>query len=82
MTGSAERRQQSQIRWRYAAMKSFTSLLQRNVLDRHRWTRTGLRIAIVTWIERITTTDNAKLRLARRRGPATCRCWAQLSVRC
>ena len=36
-----------------AAMESFFSLLQKNVLDRHRWdTREQLRIAIVTWIER------------------------------
>ena len=36
-----------------AAMESFYSLLQRNVLDRQRWsTREELRIAIVTWIER------------------------------
>ena len=36
-----------------AAMESFFSLLQRNVLDRRRWTtREELRIAIVTWIER------------------------------
>ena len=36
-----------------AAMESFFSLLQRNVLDRRRWTtRNELRIAIVTWIER------------------------------
>ena len=36
-----------------AAMESFFSLLQNNVLDRRRWeTRNGLRIAIVTWIER------------------------------
>jgi transposase InsO family protein len=36
-----------------AAMESFFSLLQRNVLDRRRWaTRDELRIAIVTWIER------------------------------
>ena len=34
-------------------MESFFSLLQNNVLDRRRWeTRNGLRIAIVTWIER------------------------------
>ena len=34
-------------------MESFFSLLQKNVLDRHRWdTREELRIAIVTWIER------------------------------
>jgi putative transposase len=36
-----------------AAMESFFALLQRNVLDRHRWaTRDELRIAIITWIER------------------------------
>jgi transposase InsO family protein len=36
-----------------AAMESFFSLLQKNVLDRRsRATREELRIAIVTWIER------------------------------
>ena len=36
-----------------AAMESFFSLLQKNVLDRHPWrTREELRLAIVTWIER------------------------------
>ncbi|MDN5544487.1 MAG: IS3 family transposase, partial [Rhodococcus sp. (in: high G+C Gram-positive bacteria)] len=36
-----------------AAMESFFSLLQKNVLDRRAWaTREDLRIAIVTWIER------------------------------
>ena len=36
-----------------AAMESFFALLQKNVLDRQRWTtRTELRLAIVTWIER------------------------------
>jgi putative transposase len=36
-----------------AAMESFFSLPQKNVLDRRRWdTREELRIAIVTWIER------------------------------
>jgi putative transposase len=36
-----------------AAMESFFALLQKNVLNRHRWnTRDELRIAIVTWIER------------------------------
>lgn len=36
-----------------AAMESFFSLLQRNVLDRRSWdTREQLRIAIVAWIER------------------------------
>jgi transposase InsO family protein len=37
-----------------AAMESFFSLLQKNVLDRRTWaTREELRIAIVTWIKRI-----------------------------
>jgi transposase InsO family protein len=36
-----------------AAMESFFSLLQNNVLDRQRWTsREELRVAIVIWIER------------------------------
>lgn len=36
-----------------AAMESFFALLQRNVLDRRRWsTREELRLAIVVWIER------------------------------
>ena len=36
-----------------AAMESFFSLLQKNVLNRRRWaTRADLRIAIITWIER------------------------------
>jgi transposase InsO family protein len=36
-----------------AAMESFFSLLQKNVLDRHHWeSRDDLHIAIVTWIER------------------------------
>lgn len=36
-----------------AAMESFFSLLQKNVLDRQRWqTRDQLRIAIIHWIER------------------------------
>lgn len=36
-----------------AAMESFFALLQKNVLDRQRWTtRDDLRIAIITWIER------------------------------
>ncbi len=35
-----------------AAMESFFSLLQKNVLNRRRWaTRSELRLAIVTWIE-------------------------------
>lgn len=36
-----------------AAMESFFSLLQKNILDRQRWlTRQELRLAITTWIER------------------------------
>jgi transposase InsO family protein len=36
-----------------AAMESFHSLLQKNVLDRQRWaTRDELRYAVITWIER------------------------------
>jgi transposase InsO family protein len=36
-----------------AAMESFFSLLQKNVLNRQRWqTRDQLRLAIITWIER------------------------------
>jgi len=36
-----------------AAMESFFSLLQKNVLNRHSWTtRDQLRIATITWIER------------------------------
>ncbi len=36
-----------------AAMESFFALLQKNVLDRRRWTtRDELRMAIVTWVER------------------------------
>jgi transposase InsO family protein len=36
-----------------AAMESFFALLQKNVLDRQRWsTREELRLAIITWIER------------------------------
>ena len=36
-----------------AAMESFFSLLQKNVLNRQRWaTREQLRLAIVVWIER------------------------------
>ena len=36
-----------------AAMESFFSLLQKNVLNRRSWaTRDELRTAIVTWIER------------------------------
>jgi hypothetical protein len=43
-----------------AAMESFFSLLQKNVLNRRQWTtRDELRLAIVTWIER-TIAANAK----------------------
>jgi putative transposase len=36
-----------------AAMESFFALLQKNVLNRRRWSsREELRLAIITWIER------------------------------
>jgi len=47
-----------------AAMESFFSLLQKNVLDRQRWaTREDLRIAIITWIERTYHRRRRQLRL-------------------
>ncbi len=49
-----------------AAMESFFSLLQRNVLDRQRWdTREQLPIAIVTWIERTYHRRRRQTRLGR-----------------
>ncbi len=49
-----------------AAMESFFALLQKNVLDRHRWTtRAELRIAIVTWIERTYHRRRRQARLGR-----------------
>ena len=49
-----------------AAMESLYSLLQRNVLDRQRWsTREELRIAIVTWIERTYHRRQRQARLGR-----------------
>ncbi|RLV52870.1 IS3 family transposase, partial [Aeromicrobium phragmitis] len=49
-----------------AAMESFFSLLQRNVLDRQtRDTRDDLRIAIVTWIERTYHRRRRQQRLGR-----------------
>ena len=49
-----------------AAMESFFSLLQRNVLDRQRWvTREDLRIAMVTWIERTYHRRRRQARLGR-----------------
>lgn len=49
-----------------AAMESFFSLLQRNVLDRQTWdTRDDLRIAIVTWIERTYHRRRRQQRLGR-----------------
>ncbi len=48
-----------------AAMESFFSLLQKNVLDRRSWqTRDQLRIAIVTWIERTYHRRRRQKRLA------------------
>jgi transposase InsO family protein len=49
-----------------AAMESFFSLIQRNVLDRQHWqTREQLRIAIVTWIERTYHRRRRQARLGR-----------------
>ena len=49
-----------------AAMESFFSLLQKNVLDRCSWsTRQELRIAIVTWIERTYHRRRRQARLGR-----------------
>ena len=49
-----------------AAIESYFSLLQKNVLDRRRWdTREQLRIAIVTWIERTYHRRRRQLALGR-----------------
>ena len=49
-----------------AAMESFFSLLQKNVLDRQPWTtREELRIAIVSWIERTYHRRRRQTRLGR-----------------
>ena len=49
-----------------AAMESFFSLLQKNVLDRRSWTtRQELRIAIVIWIERTYHRRRRQARLGR-----------------
>ncbi|WP_337974643.1 IS3 family transposase [Cellulomonas sp. NTE-D12] len=49
-----------------AAMESFFSLLQKNVLNRRRWaTRQDLRIAIITWIERTYHRRRRQQRLGR-----------------
>jgi putative transposase len=49
-----------------AAMESFFSLLQKNVLNRRAWTTLEeLRIAIVTWIERTYHRRRRQLRLGR-----------------
>ncbi|AEI10656.1 Integrase catalytic region [Cellulomonas gilvus ATCC 13127] len=49
-----------------AAMESFFSLLQKNVLDRRRWaTRDELRLAIITWIERTYHRRRRQVRLGR-----------------
>lgn len=49
-----------------AAMESFFSLLQKNVLDRQSWTtQQELRIAIVTWIERTYHRRRRQARLGR-----------------
>jgi transposase InsO family protein len=49
-----------------AAMESFFALLQRNVLDRQRWsTRAQLGLAIVTWIEKTYHRKRCQRRLGR-----------------
>ncbi|KAB1946463.1 IS3 family transposase, partial [Brevibacterium linens] len=49
-----------------AAMESFFALLQKNVLDRRRWTtRAQLRMAIVVWIERTYHRRRRQARLGR-----------------
>jgi transposase InsO family protein len=49
-----------------AAMESFLALLQKNVLDRQRWsTREQLRLAIITWIERTYHRRRRQRRLGR-----------------
>ncbi|PKV76676.1 transposase InsO family protein [Nocardia fluminea] len=49
-----------------AAMESFFALLQKNVLDRQRWsTRDELRLAIVVWIERTYHRTRRQRRLGR-----------------
>ena len=49
-----------------AAMESWFALLQKNVLDRRRWTsRAELRLAIVTWIERTYHRRRRQRRLGR-----------------
>ena len=57
-----------------AAMESFFSLLQKNVLDRKRWrTREELRIAITTWIERTYHRRRRQARLGRLTPPSNTR---------
>jgi transposase InsO family protein len=49
-----------------AAMESFFALLQKNVLNRQRWTtREQLRLAIVTWIEKTYHRRHRQRRLGR-----------------
>ena len=49
-----------------AAIESFFALLQKNVLDRQRWTsREALRLAIITWIERTYHRRRRQRRLGR-----------------
>jgi putative transposase len=49
-----------------AAMESFFALLQKNVLDRQRWTtRDQLRLAIITWIEKTYHRRRRQRRLGR-----------------
>ncbi len=45
----------------HAAMESLIALLQKNVLNRRRWTtRTELRLAVITWTEQTYSAAGAK----------------------
>jgi transposase InsO family protein len=49
-----------------AAMESFFALLQKNVLDRQRWTsREQLRLAVIIWIEKTYHRRRRQRRLGR-----------------
>lgn len=51
---------------RSIAMESWFALLEKNVLDRHRWrSRDQLRIAIVTWTERTYHRRRRQIRLGK-----------------
>lgn len=65
-----------------AAMESFFSLLQKDVLDRRQWaTPQELRIAIVTWIEKTYHRRRRQASLGRRRTGANKRSWARYAAK-